>query len=1074
MLGQKLIKTFLLLFALVVGGGSSAWAEGTTATISFASSDTKINSASITGKDSQDNTWTISTVGTTSFTNGQTYSQIGSSNKPATSITFTTTLAEEVKITAFSAKFGGFSGTAGTVTLKVGETSVGTGSLNATSDVVVPSTSSAVGKVLTVTVTNISKGVKAYYISYTYEAAGEDPAVNTTNNVNIGYNATSGEFAYSISNPVDGKSLTASVTSGGTWLSNATVDAANGKVTFSTTENEDEDNARVGTIHLVYGDNLATKDVTVTQAVAPKKYTVTFTDPIGGTLVVKNGDVNVSSGSRFIAGTELTIVPTADTNYKYKNWQYKKGTGSWSTKTTNFSYTMDTNDVEFRANFDPTYAVNWSVNGSVVSTSRFAEGEEIVFPNNPEEVDGRVFVGWVADEISGTTDDEPTFLTAPIMGTSDVTYYAVFATAGTSGAPVETKTQTLQYDEWTYSGNTTDKSSKNYRLFHEDSYIESASFDLSKLSKVIVYGGTFGGSEYNTLTIGDGTNIWKSVTVSGSSETGSNTYTSEGATALSGTKKLRITSTCGGTSNGIRISKVEIFTNEASISYSDYCTTVVADTREAVNITSFTATETTLVKGNTTATAVTNDQAGWTAAYTYASDNTDVATVAADGVITAVGKGTVNITATLNVDKDDANYKKGSIFSKSIEITVNNPSHTVAFYDNGTKISETSVEEETAIVFPTNPTPAVGGFVFEGWASAAIDGTANVKPSTVTEANMGDADINYYAVYGDVQKREVTATFDASDISNLTSVGTRTWKDNDTDIQLALSNGQHYTNGTPNTWTVTKGTSNYFEISTTGALTSIVATISGGDYKINSVSVGSFVTNGTTQTVNKLNNATSVKCYATENYQIRATEIVVKAIVDKTVGYVTTLPANATITISAAGYATYCSSAALDFTGITTLTAYTASKDNNTNAIIFNKVEGKVPANTGLLVSGETTNVPVCASADPVDNLLVGVTTETVKDAGTVFVLMNGSKGIGFYKNSKAFTLRANSAYLPAEAVETAGARSFIGFDDETTGIAEVNTQKEDAKRMFDLQGRKVTKAAKGLYIVDGRKVVVK
>ena len=177
--------------------------------------------------------------------------------------------------------------------------------------------------------------------------------------------------------------------------------------------------------------------------------------------------------------------------------------------------------------------------------------------------------------------------------------------------------------------------------------------------------------------------------------------------------------------------------------YSDYCTTVAADTREAVNITSFTATETTLIKGNTTATAVANDQAGWTAVYTYASDNTDVATVAADGVITAVGKGTANITVTLNVDKDDANYKKGTTFSKSIEITVNNPSHTVAFYDNGTKISETSVEEESSITFPSDPTPAVGGFVFEGWASVAIDGTAAVKPTTVTEANMGDADINY-------------------------------------------------------------------------------------------------------------------------------------------------------------------------------------------------------------------------------------------------------------------------------------------------------------------------------------------
>lgn len=907
---------------------------------------------------------------------------------------------------------------------------------------------------------------------YKEKAAGSSPVINAESNIAVGYMAASNEFSYTISNPVDNTDLTASVTSGGTWLSNAAVDAVNGKVTFTTTENEDEDNARVGTIRLVYGNDLATKDVMITQAAAPKKYTVIFSDPIGGTLVVKNGDNIVSSGSRFPVGTELTIVPTADTNYKYKNWQYKKGTGNWVTKPTNYDYTMDANDVEFKANFDPTYAVSWSVNGSVVSTARFAEGEDITFPDNPDEIDSRVFVGWVSETISGTTNDEPAFLTAPTMGTSDVTYYAVFATAGTSGAPVETKTQTLQYDTWSYSngtGSTKDKSS--YRLFGEGSYIESSSFDLSKLSKVIVYGGTFGGASNNSLTIGDGVNTWKDVTVTGSEN--NTPFTITDGNALSGTKKLRITSNSGnGNNTGVRISKVEIFTNEASVSYSDYCTTVAADTREAVNITSFIATETTLIKGNTTNTTVANDQAGWTAAYTYASDNTDVATVAADGVITAVGKGTANITATLNVDKDDANYKKGTTFSKSIEITVNNPSHTVAFYDNGTKINETSVEEETAIVFPSNPTPAVGGFVFEGWASAAIDGTANVKPSTVTEANMGDADINYYAVYGDVQKREVTATFDASDISNLTSTGTRTWQDNDTEIELEISAGQRYTNGTPNTWTVTKATSNYFEISTTGVLTSIVATLSGTEYKINSVSVGSLVTDGTTQTINKLNNATSVECYATADNQIRATEIVVNAIVDKTVGYVTNLPANATITISAAGWATYSSNYPLDFTGVTTLTAYTATKEGS--VVKFNKVTGKVPANTGLLVKGETANVPVCASAEAVENLLVGVTAETVKDANTVFVLMKGSKGIGFYKNTNDFTLRANSAYLPAEAVPTTDARAFIALDDETTGIADVKAVKEDTESMFDLQGRKIAKPTKGLYIVNGKKIVVK
>lgn len=178
------------------------------------------------------------------------------------------------------------------------------------------------------------------------------------------------------------------------------------------------------------------------------------------------------------------------------------------------------------------------------------------------------------------------------------------------------------------------------------------------------------------------------------------------------------------------------------------------------------------------------------------------------------------------------------------------------------------------------------------------------------------------------------------------------------------------------------------------------------------------------------------------------------------------------VAISAAGWATYCSSNALDFTGVTALTAYTATKVGN--VVKFNKVTGKVPANTGLLVRGETANVPVCASADPVTNLLVGVTTETVKEANTVFVLMKGSKGIGFYKNTNDFTLRANSAYLRAEDVPTTDARAFIALDDETTGIADVKAVKEDAEGMFDLQGRKIAKPTKGLYIVNGKKVVVK
>lgn len=146
--------------------------EDHTATIKFGSADgsTAINATSVTGDDNQGNTWTITTImKETSFTQQAGYSQIGASKKPATSITFTTTLANSATIKSFSAKFGGFSGTAGDVTLKVGDTIVGSGSLNETNDVTVSATNTtSVGTVLTVTVTNIQKGVKAYEINVTY------------------------------------------------------------------------------------------------------------------------------------------------------------------------------------------------------------------------------------------------------------------------------------------------------------------------------------------------------------------------------------------------------------------------------------------------------------------------------------------------------------------------------------------------------------------------------------------------------------------------------------------------------------------------------------------------------------------------------------------------------------------------------------------------------------------------------------------------------------------------------------------------------------------------------------------
>lgn len=152
-------------------GGSYAWGETKTGTIKFGTNNLKISSANVTGNDDLSNSWRVVTVGTTSFTPQPNYSQVGSSDKPAKSITFTMTLPSDVKFTTFSAKFGGFKGTAGNISLAVDGNEVGSGSLSATVDVNVGGElkTATTGRELKVTVTNIARGVKCYNISYTYE-----------------------------------------------------------------------------------------------------------------------------------------------------------------------------------------------------------------------------------------------------------------------------------------------------------------------------------------------------------------------------------------------------------------------------------------------------------------------------------------------------------------------------------------------------------------------------------------------------------------------------------------------------------------------------------------------------------------------------------------------------------------------------------------------------------------------------------------------------------------------------------------------------------------------------------------
>ena len=198
----------------------------------------------------------------------------------------------------------------------------------------------------------------------------------------------------------------------------------------------------------------------------------------------------------------------------------------------------------------------------------------------------------------------------------------------------------------------------------------------------------------------------------------------------------------------------------------------------------------------------------------------------------------------------------------------------------------------------------------------------------------------------------------------------------------------------------------------------------------------------------------------------------------------TTTPAHPTAisagNVGTTGYSTFASTLyPLDLSGISGAEVYYAEAVNG-STVKFKSTDASVPAGEGLLLKGTAGDAVTINIADAgtaiSGNLLKGCTAETVvaSDADK-YVLVNKGGTAEFQNLSKqGATIPAGKAYLDATG---AGARSLtiVFDDDDVTGVNEVRSQKEDVRsEWFDLQGRKVAQPAKGLYIVNGKKVVIK
>ena len=417
------------------------------------------------------------------------------------------------------------------------------------------------------------------------------------------------------------------------------------------------------------------------------------------------------------------------------------------------------------------------------------------------------------------------------------------------------------------------------------------------------------------------------------------------------------------------------------------------------------------------------------------------------------------------------------------------PKHKASFYVNGTLYDETNVYEGAVIMFPPNPASRAK-HVFVGWIPNQINGVLDVAPETITSATMNTTDVVYHAVFA--HHTEISAIFNAADLSNLTRDGENLrWTENSTNAVLYLEAGQLNTTDEIKKFIVTSGISHYMEITAPIGfyLSSVVVNYtrytSGNKTiycSVGSVSSGASVSNDdATQksTITFTSEMNAVRAYATSN-QLRAKSIEVTAYKNEAYCTTVTVP----VTMGAEGFATFASTEALDLSTLpTVLTAYRAVVDGKT--VTFKPIRQAVPANTGLLLKGANNgdyDISIVDSGAEVE----GGNAFLVNTSGTTFSGDNNYYYFGLKKDTFTFgtfdpsdvAIPANKAYLKiAKSAFPAGARELsLVFEEESTGMdaSLVNSEKRILNsESYDLQGRRVVKPVKGLYIVNGKKVMV-
>ena len=204
---------------------------------------------------------------------------------------------------------------------------------------------------------------------------------------------------------------------------------------------------------------------------------------------------------------------------------------------------------------------------------------------------------------------------------------------------------------------------------------------------------------------------------------------------------------------------------------------------------------------------------------------------------------------------------------------------------------------------------------------------------------------------------------------------------------------------------------------------------------------------------------------------------------------VTTLP----VTIKPVGFATFYAPVAVEIPE-NVKAYYLESKEKVTSTYIsLTEIKGGViPANTGVILEdvkgvegvASTYDFVITDTDEVISSLLTG--TVAAEYIGADAYVLSAPEGditkLGLYTaahnqvDNTAFLNNSHKAYLP-KSVLSAEAQNSNGFRfdfDGTTAIENVEVEEAEVKAIYDLQGRKVENPTKGIYIINGNKVIIK